>query len=595
MKLVYTILSAITLSFSCASLVAQDNPFILMAGRKYADYSRKLYDEYMNFITLDTLDARNVIRQIGEVAEKTADPAWRLQEAYFETLFFDMKRRLEGDDKYPVDQILKDLFALSESAKKANLTYLELRCRYSIIEYYWSNIRNYELAFEQCIIQEKQLQNVSYDDIPEKALYYVQIVNGYYSFKDYPKVVSLFEKLLQEEVNIHNRQLFNVANNTLGLIYRYDYHDLNRSDSCFQNIIRRSPYLFADEYVHDRWNTLEENENNRDNWNGIAEGNLGYNLILRGKDDEAIPLLKGSMEKMLRYDDYGYASGVTVNLAGIYLRKGDMAEAKRYIDKSVDYNVISPREGRLIGIYENLSKYYSLTGDVKSGIYYMDLMFKETKREEEQFNATLLLRIEQKESAARQRVLEQETVKRRHTQTLLMILSFGIVSIFGLLGWVFVLYRKKSAAYRELVRKSQEWAYAKVETGETKNTDRKNHIDETDRRLFGQFQQTLQDAFLYREPTLSIEEIAKKMKVNRNYLSRAINRCAGLNFSACINEYRIKEAVRLITESCTEKYSIEEIAYKVGFDERKTFYNAFKKMTGLSPSQFKNDYRKMII
>ena len=566
-----------------------------MAGKKYADYSRQLYDEYVKFNRPDTLDARLVIRQIEEVAEKTGDIAWRLQVEYFETTLFDIKRRLEGDEKYPADQMLKDMFTLLEKAKKANLTYLELRCRHSIIEYYRYYIRNYELAFEQCLIQEKQLQNVSYDDIPEKALYHVQIVYGYYTFKDYPKVVAYFEKLLQDEVNIRNQQLSNIVNNTLGLIYRNGFHDLNRSDSCFQNIIRRTPYLYGDEYVNDKWNTLEENEYNRDNWNGVAEGNLGYNLILRERDDEAIPLLRGSMEKMLRYDDYGYTSGVAVNLAGIYLRKGETAEAKRYIDKAVDYNAISSRDGRLALIYETLSRYYTLMGDAKSGIDYMDLMLEEKKRDEEQFNATLLLRIEQKESATRQRELEQETVKRRHTQTLLIILSFGIVSIFGLLGWVFVLFRTKSAAYRELVRKSQEWAYAKATTGESENTDRKNDVDETDRLLFDQFQQTLQDNCLYRESALSIEEVAGKMKVNRNYLSRAINRCSGGNFSACINEYRIKEAIRLITGSGQEKYSMEEIAYKVGFDERKTFYNAFKKMTGLSPSQFKNDYEKMII
>ena len=592
LKAKFTLLTTIMLSFMCAGLNAQDNPFMPMAGKKYADYSRQLYDEYRKFIRLDTFDARNMIRQIEYTAEITGDMAWHLQTEYFKTILFDMKRSLEGDGKYPAEQLLNDVFVLLEKAKKERLPHLELRCRYNIIDYYWNYVKNYELAFEQCLIQEKQLQNFSYDVIPEKALYYVQIANGYYFFKDYKKAISYFEELLQVEENIHNQQLINVTNNMLGLIYRYGYHDLDRSDSCFNNIIRRSPYLFTDEYVGDKWITLEENENNRDNWNGIAEGNLGYNLFLRERYNEAIPLLKSSIEKMLRYNDYGYASGPAINLADIYLKKDDAAEAKRYIDYAVEYYTKSPRNGRLARIYESLSKYYVITGNTMLSIYYFDLMLEENKQTEEQFNAALLLRIEQKESAARKRELEQETAKWRHTQTLLMILSFGLVIIFGLLGWMIMLYRKRSAAYRELVRKSQEWAYAHVESGESKNTDKNNKIYEIYRMLFNQFQQTLQTKCLYREPALSIEDVARILKVNRNHLSRAINRCSGKNFSACINEYRIKEAVRIMSDTDPKKYSIEEIAYKVGYDERKTFYNAFKKMTGLSPSHFKERLSK---
>jgi hypothetical protein len=42
---------------------------------------------------------------------------------------------------------------------------------------------------------------------------------------------------------------------------------------------------------------------------GIAEGNLGCNLLLRGEYDRAIPLLKSSLEIMTKHNDYAYASG----------------------------------------------------------------------------------------------------------------------------------------------------------------------------------------------------------------------------------------------------------------------------------------------
>jgi YesN/AraC family two-component response regulator len=38
--------------------------------------------------------------------------------------------------------------------------------------------------------------------------------------------------------------------------------------------------------------------------------------------------------------------------------------------------------------------------------------------------------------------------------------------------------------------------------------------------------------------------------------------------------------------------SLDNISASVGFKNRKTFYNAFKNLTGLSPSQFKNNLQK---
>jgi YesN/AraC family two-component response regulator len=69
----------------------------------------------------------------------------------------------------------------------------------------------------------------------------------------------------------------------------------------------------------------------------------------------------------------------------------------------------------------------------------------------------------------------------------------------------------------------------------------------------------VQGEHLYRQPSISIEEIAHRMSVNKTYLSRAINNCTGNNFKAYINEYRIK----------------------------------FKKLTGLSPSDFRNNLHQV--
>ena len=81
------------------------------------------------------------------------------------------------------------------------------------------------------------------------------------------------------------------------------------------------------------------------------------------------------------------------------------------------------------------------------------------------------------------------------------------------------------------------------------------------------------------------------MNVNRNYLSHAVNCCTGKSFTTYMNELRIKEAILLLSDS-KAIFTLEGIALETGFNDRKTFYTAFKKITGLSPSEFRDNLQK---
>jgi AraC-like DNA-binding protein len=60
----------------------------------------------------------------------------------------------------------------------------------------------------------------------------------------------------------------------------------------------------------------------------------------------------------------------------------------------------------------------------------------------------------------------------------------------------------------------------------------------------------------------------------------------GLTFHDLINTHRIEEAKKMILDPELNE-TIEGIAYLVGFNSKSTFHSAFKKFTGLTPSQFK--------
>ncbi|MEW5842599.1 MAG: AraC family transcriptional regulator [Bacteroidota bacterium] len=91
---------------------------------------------------------------------------------------------------------------------------------------------------------------------------------------------------------------------------------------------------------------------------------------------------------------------------------------------------------------------------------------------------------------------------------------------------------------------------------------------------------------LFLKQDISMQQLSKLLDTNRSYLSRAINVEYGCNFHTYINNLRIKEAIRLITEGDHKLLTLEAIANEVGFNNRTSFMLAFKKYTGVSPSFF---------
>ena len=571
----------------CTAIPAQENPFMRMAGKKYADYSYDLamYMHYTVFASRDTVHIKRMIDQLREVAEKTGSKAWTWEVRLAELGLLDIKNVMEGNENRSVEE-LQIAYDLLGKAEKDNMPQIALRLRFLIVESYWDVIRNYELAFEQCVILDKRLHDISTDDFPEKADYLAKIADIHYHFRDYPKAMFYFSRILEENDNISNQSAKQHARNGLGLCFR-NINNLDSSDYYFSAIL---PVYYL--------NT--DKERYREIWHGIANGNLGQNMLLRGEYDQAIPLLKSSFEWMTKHNDFAFASGAAVNLATIYLAKDAVADAKRYLDVAQEYNRLMPREGRIAQIYETLSRYYMATGDKKRSAAYLDSTLLANKEYENQFNAMVLLRMEQKETALQQQELAREKEKRRQTQLRLLYFAVGFAVISLLLVAVFILYRRKQAAYRALVIKTRQWAqtpYIPVNSEPAVNVqtnEANSKPNDSDLLLFEQLNRFVVERRIHLNPEATLDYVASQMDVNRKYLSYAVNRCTGDNFSAFINEFRVKEAVRLMTDkSKMRNLSIEGIALEAGFNDRKTFYRVFKKSTGFSPADYRENLRRI--
>jgi AraC-like DNA-binding protein len=77
------------------------------------------------------------------------------------------------------------------------------------------------------------------------------------------------------------------------------------------------------------------------------------------------------------------------------------------------------------------------------------------------------------------------------------------------------------------------------------------------------------------------------------YVSQVINEYYQQNFNTFLNSYRIKEACKRLGDlEHYGNYTIEAISESVGFKSRSTFVSSFKRITGLTPSQYQRLARK---
>lgn len=98
--------------------------------------------------------------------------------------------------------------------------------------------------------------------------------------------------------------------------------------------------------------------------------------------------------------------------------------------------------------------------------------------------------------------------------------------------------------------------------------------------------QLMSQEALYREPALTIGQLARRSGYPEYLVSAVINRRCDGNFWEYINRLRI-EAVRERLADASDARTILDIAYDSGFTSKSTFNAAFKRQLGVTPSAYR--------
>lgn len=126
-----------------------------------------------------------------------------------------------------------------------------------------------------------------------------------------------------------------------------------------------------------------------------------------------------------------------------------------------------------------------------------------------------------------------------------------------------------------------------IEENQQSSSTKKQLLGEDDLNILKKrLSAMMQDEKPYLDSTLNLSKLAQLMQVSTHELSYIINTSFEDNFFNFVNRYRVEESKVLLLSNEYKHLSMVGIAYEAGFNSKTAFNTAFKKMTGVSPTEF---------
>lgn len=113
----------------------------------------------------------------------------------------------------------------------------------------------------------------------------------------------------------------------------------------------------------------------------------------------------------------------------------------------------------------------------------------------------------------------------------------------------------------------------------------KNHMDEAVKIIQEYIEQHI-------EEKMSVEELADLVSVGRRSFERRFKQATSNSVLEYIQRIKIEAAKKSFE---TSRKNISEVMYDVGYSDTKAFRTIFKKITGLTPIEYRNKYNKIVL
>ncbi|MEZ4935994.1 MAG: helix-turn-helix transcriptional regulator [Crocinitomicaceae bacterium] len=310
--------------------------------------------------------------------------------------------------------------------------------------------------------------------------------------------------------------------------------------------------------------------------------NYAFYFLVNGKVDSSKIYIEKA-EEHFKKEKYNFLDDYRISIlhATIAEQSGDIDTENKYLNQArelcIQYNMME----NLRQVYNSLSFNYQSEGLPEKALKYsrkadsVGQQLPNKMLSEEMVRLDLERRIEEEE--IRKNRVQEKLHYQQKTNKLILIIA---LSLFCGLILISVLWMKNRNQTKALIKQNINLTQCE-----------KPKVDSKERKIDEDLISKLEDFILkkkeFRKSNLTLQTLAKKLGTNRTYLSESINSKYQRNFNTWINEIRISESRKLLMNPSFDHYSIEGIAQEVGYSSISVFNSAFKKETGITPSQFR--------
>lgn len=296
---------------------------------------------------------------------------------------------------------------------------------------------------------------------------------------------------------------------------------------------------------------------------------------------------------------YGMAISYT-KTGRIYKLMRQYPEALKNLEQGVEIAKQLNLPDTLQECYLYYSEIYSALGDSAQSLKYYK-MHDEAK--EKIFNKAAASKIMNTHAKYETENLQKEIEGAKTSKQTVTRYFLAAVLLFGLVLTLTLFNRQriKKRAQLLLEQKNREIIFQKKKTSrlskqlkEYLSRDNKEKYESSnltpheEERYLKKIIQCMEDKKPHLDSQLTVKQLAAALAIPHRELSQVINKRTCMHFYDFINRYRVEEAKILLEESVSrQEMTILDVAYDSGFNSKSSFNSAFKKTTGVTPSQYK--------
>ncbi len=456
--------------------------------------------------------------------------------------------------------------------------------------------------------QIAELLNEYPDSIKTAQLY--KYYANYYQFKsEYEKAAEYFLEAVRIAENWGDYELRNSALNGLAILHLRT-GNMEKGIEVFQELLDYSIKTGNEEdVIHYSLNVamasaeagnfdiavklLKEVYNSEPKnkfYKAVAANSLSFICNYKSDFKKAFEYGKYAAEFAKDFPDVAFKIESLTNYSNALKGLGENEKAGKIMFEVVDLareNNFIRKMNNAIG---NIALNYEAMGDYKSAYKYYK---KYSRIKDSLLTESTTAKINELqikyETEKKDKEIVEKTASLKEKNIELIYAATGTVVFVLISVVVFILYGKKNAAYKELVKKNIELLKQEDEAVKSRDVSSEKYgssslRDSKKSELVEKIQTIVIDEKMYLQSDLTLGKLSHKLGCNSKYVSQAIHEVYNLNFSDFINRLRVKEAARMLNDESYRHFSFEGISQLVGFKAKSTFNACFKKFTGVTPS-----------